>query len=162
MGSVEVFDNFLEKDLITFLNNYFLSIPHYYGHTSNKKGNFFYATNLDVNDPLISFLCKKIVNKKKNNIEILRVYINIQHLEMNGEFHEDDGDTTYLVMISKTLNEKSGEFQIIDKNNELKTFNFVQNRLIMFSSNLKHRGMAPSEKNTPRITLVFKTKYIHE
>jgi hypothetical protein len=162
MGSVEVFDNFLENDLIIFLNSYFLNTPHYYGHTSNKQGNFFYATNLDVNDPLISFLCKKIVNKKKNNIEILRVYINVQHLEMNGEFHEDDGDTTYLVMISKTLNEKSGEFQIIDKNNELKTFNFVQNRLIMFSSNLKHRGMAPLEKNTPRITLVFKTKNIYE
>jgi hypothetical protein len=159
MGIVEVTDNFLEKDFIIFLNEYFLSMPHYYGHSSNNSNDNFYMTNINFNEPIINFLCKKIFKK---NIIILRSYINVQHMEMNGEFHQDDGDHTYLIMISKTLSEKSGEFQIIDKNNEIKSFSFIQNRLISFPAKLKHRGLAPLEKNTPRITLVFKTESTHE
>ncbi len=159
MGIVEITDNFLEKDFIIFLNEYFLSMPHYYGHSSNNSSDNFYMTNINFNEPIINFLCKKIFKK---NIKILRSYINVQHIEMNGEFHQDDGDHTYLIMISKTLSEKSGEFQIIDKNNEIKSFSFIQNRLISFPAKLMHRGLAPLEKNTPRITLVFKTESIHE
>jgi hypothetical protein len=158
MGIVEVTDNFLEKDFINFLNEYFLNMPHYYGHSSNNNDNYFYMTNVNFNEPIINFLCKKIFKK---NIKILRSYINVQHVGMDGEFHEDDGENTYLIMISKTLSEKSGEFQIIDKNNEIKSFSFIQNRLISFPAKLKHRGLAPLEKNTPRITLVFKTESIH-
>jgi hypothetical protein len=159
MGIVEVTDNFLEKDFIIFLNEYFLSMPHYYGHSSNNRGDNFYMTDINSNEPIINFLCKKIFKK---NIKILRSYMNVQHMGMNGEFHQDDGDNTYLIMISKTLSEKSGEFQIIDKDNEIKSFSFIQNRLISFPAKLKHRGLAPLEKNTPRITLVFKTESIHE
>jgi len=159
MGIVKITDNFLEKDFIIFLNEYFLSMPHYYGHSSNNNDNYFYMTNVNFNEPVINFLCKKIFKK---NIKILRSYINVQHMGMNGEFHEDDRDNTYLIMISKTLSEKSGEFQIIDKNNEIKSFSFIQNRLISFPAKLKHRGLAPLEKNTPRITLVFKTESVHE
>jgi hypothetical protein len=159
MGIVEVTDNFLEKDFIIFLNKYFLNMPHYYGHSSNNSNNYFYMTDINFNEPIINFLCTKIFKK---NIKILRSYINVQHTEMNGEFHQDDGDKTYLIMISKTLSEKSGEFQIIDKDNKIKSFSFIQNRLISFPAKLKHRGLAPLEKNTPRITLVFKTESIHE
>lgn len=161
MGIVEITDDFLEKDFIIFLNEYFLNMPHYYGHSSNtnKDNDSFYTANINFNEPIINFLCRKIFKK---NIKILRSYINVQHMGMNGEFHQDDGDNTYLIMISKTLSEKSGQFQIIDKNNEIKSFAFIQNRLISFQAKLKHRGLAPLEKNTPRITLVFKTESIHE
>jgi hypothetical protein len=81
---------------------------------------------------------------------------------MDGGFHQDDGDETYLIMVSKTLDEKSGEFQIINENNELNTFNFVQNKMLVFPAKLRHRGMAPKERNTPRITLLLKTKNINE
>jgi hypothetical protein len=160
MGIIEVTDNFLEKDFIIFLNEYFLNMPHYYGHYSNydSNSNRFYTTSINFNDPIINFLCKKIFKK---NIKILRSYINVQHIGMDGNFHEDDGDQTYLMMISNTLNEKSGEFQIIDKDNKIKSFSFIQNRLISFPAKLKHRGLAPLEKNIPRITLVFKTESIY-
>lgn len=161
MGNlVNITDNFLEKELNEFLYEYFLNIPHYYGHSSSNNTNYFYATNLDIHDPIINFLCKKIINKANKNIKILRCYINVQHALMDGEFHTDDGEYTYLIMISKTLKENSGQFQIIDENNDIKSFNFVQNRLISFPAKFKHRGLAPLEKNTVRITLVFKTENI--
>ena len=153
MGSIEIKDNFFEKDLINFLDDYFLNLPHYYGHSSTGNSEKFYTHHFNVDNPLINFLCTKINKNKK----ILRVYINIQHNNMNGEFHTDDGDTTYLVMISNTLEKGSGQFQLINENNETQSIEFVQNRMISFPSNLKHRGLAPLEKNTPRITLAFKT-----
>lgn len=165
MGTIEIIDNFLEKELCVFLHEYFLKMPHYYGHSSklnDNNGNHFYMTDLNIQDPLINFLCKKIFNLKKKNITILRTYINIQHAGMNGNFHEDDGDKTYLIMISKTLQENSGQFQIIEKEDSIKSINFVQNRLISFPAKLKHKGLAPLEQNTPRITLVFKTENTYE
>jgi hypothetical protein len=165
MGTVEIVDNFLEKELCIFLHEYFLKMPHYYGHSSKpneNNANSFYMTDLNIQDPLINFLCRKIFNQKKKNITILRTYINVQHVGMNGEFHDDDGDNTYLIMISKTLQENSGQFQIIDTNDTIRSINFVQNRLISFPAKLKHRGLAPLEGTTPRITLVFKTESIHE
>jgi len=154
MGTIEIRDNFFEKDLINFLYDYFLNLPHYYGHSSNKNSERFYTHHFNVDNPLINFLCTKI------NMKILRVYMNIQYSNMNGEFHTDDGDITYLIMISKTLEKGSGQFQLINKNNEIQYVDFIQNRMICFPANLKHRGLAPVEKNTPRITLAFKTTSI--
>ena len=63
-----------------------------------------------------------------------------------------------MLMITPTLKKNSGEFQIKENNKKLKKVSFVQNRLIKFPSSWKHKGCAPSEKNTPRITLAFKIK----
>jgi hypothetical protein len=38
----------------------------------------------------------------------------------------------------------------------------IQNQLILFPSLWNHRGCAPIEKNTPRITLAFKTKKLNK
>tara|TARA_Y100000401_G_C8215707_1_gene170726 strand:+ start:128 stop:373 length:246 start_codon:yes stop_codon:yes gene_type:complete len=77
---------------------------------------------------------------------------------MDGDFHIDDGDHTVILMITPTLKKNSGEFQIKENNKKLKKVSFVQNRLIKFPSSWTHKGCAPIEKNTPRITLVWKTK----
>jgi hypothetical protein len=153
MGTVKIVDNFLEKNLINFLHDYFLKIPHYYGQTSIKGDIGFYYHNFDVNNPLINFLCT-ILDK---NIKILRVYLNIQYNNMDGDFHIDDGDTTYLIMVSKTLQKNSGEFQFIE-NNKINSIEFIQNRMIKFPASIMHKGLAPTEKNFHRITLAFKTE----
>ena len=93
-----------------------------------------------------------------NDTEILRMYINVQYCFMNGSFHADDGDHTVLLMITPTLKKNSGEFHIKENNKKLKKISFVQNRLIKFPSLWEHKGCSPTEKNTPRITLVFKTR----
>tara|TARA_R110000787_G_scaffold273182_1_gene380805 strand:- start:2717 stop:3199 length:483 start_codon:yes stop_codon:yes gene_type:complete len=156
--NTEITDNFLESDLIKYLSNYFILCPQQYGHSSNGKGNLFYSTNLDVNNPLYNFLCMKVGKLFLNHTEILRMYINVQYCFMNGSFHADDGDHTVLLMITPTLKKNSGEFHIKENNKKLKKISFVQNRLIKFPSLWEHKGCSPTEKNTPRITLVFKTR----
>ena len=89
------------------------------------------------------------------------MYINIQHCFMDGGFHNDQGDNTVLLMISPTLKNKSGCFEIKENNKKLKSIDFTQNKLIIFPASWLHKGSAPIEKNIPRITLVFKTKNIN-
>jgi hypothetical protein len=156
--SIRIKNNFLEKDLIDYLFNHFKQLPHYYGHRSTDKGNTFYSTNLNLQDSLYNFLCFKISKMFKYNIRILRMYINIQHCFMDGEFHQDDGDSTVLLMITPTLQSKSGCLEIKEYNKVLKTIPFIQNKLIIFPALWYHRGCAPIEKNIPRITLAFKTE----
>jgi len=156
---IKVTDNFLEQDLIKFLENYTLNLPHYWGHTSNADNYAkFYASNLSFQDPLIQYLLFKIQKLIKNKLIFLRGYINVHYSNMPGDWHIDDGDQTILLMVSKTLQKKSGLFEI-KENNKIKKFNFIQNRLIFFPAKYQHKGNAPIEHKTPRITLVFKTKF---
>jgi len=157
----KIIDNFLENDLINHLEYIFLRVPHYYGQSSNADGTgvSFYKNEFDLKDSLIQYLCVKVQKKFKQKLGFLRVYINVQHNNMNGDFHEDDGDMTILLMVSKTLKKDSGQFEI-KKDNKITTIDFVKNRLIFFDAKLKHRGTAPKEKNKVRITLAFKTKLL--
>jgi len=156
---IKVVDNLLEQDLSNFLKNYFLKIPHYFGHSSLGNGHSpFYQSNLNMDDPLINFLCLKVQKQINYKIGFMRVYINVHYSNMPGEFHEDDGDTTFVLMTSDTLKKGSGQFQIKENNKKLKSIDFVQNRLIIFPAKWSHRGLAPIEHGTPRVTLAFKTK----
>lgn len=156
--NLTVIDNFLEEDLIKYLEKIFVSeTPHYYGHASiiNKSAQF-YSSNINIHDPLIKYLIIKLKKQFAFN-EILRSYINIQYNNMSGDWHKDDGNRTILLMITKTLEKGSGQFEIKDINDEIIQIDFVQNRIIAFEANKLHRGLDPKETNTPRITLAFKT-----
>jgi hypothetical protein len=154
--NLTVIDNFLEEDLIKYLEKIFISdTPHYYGHSSTGKSNPFYNSNLNINDPLIKFIITKLKKQFAFN-EILRSYINVQYNGMSGDWHQDDGNRTILLMVTKTLEKGSGRFEIKD-NDKTTQIDFVQNRVIIFNANKLHRGLEPKEINTPRITLAFKT-----
>jgi hypothetical protein len=161
---IKVIDNFLENDLSKYLEQYFLEIPHTFGWSSNglNRGSLFYQTNLNFHDSLIKFLCLKVQKQVEHKLGFLRVYINIHYSNMPGEFHEDDGDTTFVLMTSKTLKKESGQFQIQINNdiNNIKSIDFIQNRLLIFPAQWKHRGLDPIEHSTPRITLAFKTQKV--
>jgi hypothetical protein len=161
MGTLKVIDNFLEKDLINFLCLHFKNVPHFYGESSNSKDENsikFYYFNCNFQEPLYNFLCLKISKLFNYNLNIFRMHINVQHCFMDGDFHADAGDNTVLLMVTPTLLDNSGCFEIMENNNNKKIINFVQNRLIIFPATWKHRGCAPAKKNVLRITLVFKTK----
>jgi hypothetical protein len=161
---IKVIDNFLESDLSQYLEQYFLEIPHTFGWSSTglNNGSPFYQANLNPYDPLIKFLCLKIQKQVDYRLGFLRVYINIHYSNMPGGFHQDDGDTTFVLMTSKTLLIGSGQFQIQKSNdiNNIESIDFVQNRLIMFPALWKHRGLDPKEHSTPRVTLAFKTQKV--
>jgi len=161
---IKVIDNFLEDDLSKYLEQYFLEIPHNFGNSSSglDKGSPFYRSSLDPYEPLIKFLCLKIQKQAEHILGFLRVYINVHYSNMPGSFHEDDGDTTFLLMTSKTLQKGSGQFQVQINNNinDIQSIDFIQNRLVIFPARWKHRGLDPIEHGTPRITLAFKTQKI--
>jgi hypothetical protein len=56
-------------------------------------------------------------------------------------------------MATKSLPKGSGTLEV---GKEKIKFDF--NKLVMFDAKTKHRGLAPKEFNTPRITLAFKTE----
>ena len=148
----QIIDNWLDENLVDYLENYFLyTFPHYFGQKSdNEYNDCFYVSALNPDDALNNFLFFKLKKTLNKNLKLIRMYINIQHSNMNGSFHPDDGEMTCLYMVTKTL-ENSGHFEIKDE----EKINFVQNRLIAFDAKKLHRGIAPNEG--VRITLAFKT-----
>ena len=154
MIETKIIDNWLNKDLVVYLNNYFLySFPHYYGHKSNEDEteNCFYNSNLNSSDALNNYLFFKLKKTLNLNLKLKRMYINIQHENMNGSFHKDDGDLTCLYMVTKSLKD-CGYLEIKDE----QKIDFIQNRLVAFDAPKKHMGHAPDKGNV-RITLAFKT-----
>ena len=161
---ITVIDNFIEDLIINNLEDFFENIPHYYGHSSHTdKSKKFYDTSLDdVLNPWLMTVEEKVKKVSHTKINILRKYINIQWPGLDGLLHNDDGDMTVLLMVTKTLSKGSGQFEIYEENDpqKLRTIDFVRNRLIMFPAKWGHRGMAPIEHYTPRITLAFKTEIL--
>ena len=154
----KIIDNWLDQDLVEFLEQNFLyNRAHWFGHSSLGESknikDCFYSHDLDVNEPINTYLFYKLRKTLNINLSLLRMYLNIQWKEMNGFYHTDDGDITCLYMVTKTR-EKDGAFQIKGEDK----IKFVQNRLICFDANKMHRGLAP--KDGVRITLAFKTKII--
>ena len=127
MLETRIIDNWLDKNLVDYLEEYFLyNFPHYYGHKSNKEDpddSVFYNSNLNPSDALNSYLFYKLQKTLDMKLKLNRMYINIQHPGMTGSFHTDDGMMTCLYMATKTLNNK-GSFEIKKE----PPVNFIQNR----------------------------------
>jgi len=161
---INIIDNWLEKDLSDFVEHSFLhEYPHYFDHTpTDKDSNVFYNCELNHNDTLVKLLfykARKTINKK---LKLVRTHFNIQHPGMNGGWHTDSSQLSFVYMVTQTLKKKEGTFQIkID--NKIKTIDFVKNRLIIFDSNLIHRGNPPlinDKRNVnARITFTLKVNY---
>jgi hypothetical protein len=139
--------NWLNQDLNKFLENiYLFHTPHFFGERSSNS-NIHYFCNLN-DDNITKYLAYKITQTIKKNLLFKRIYINVQHPNMDGDFHTDgDSDITSLYMVTG-----DGDFEI---KNEGK-YKFEKNKLIMFDAKKEHRGLAPSKG--VRITLAFKAK----
>ena len=74
---------------------------------------------------------------------------------MDGGWHKDDGDRTYMLMVTPTLKKDSGLFEIKDNNNKVHKITFEQNKLVVFNAKLAS-WLAQEEKGIPRITLAYK------
>lgn len=153
MIKTTIIDNWLEPDLASYLSFYLEKrILYNAGHGSDKqKDNTSFLFGVVPESPLIDFLSLKI--KKILPVEILRTYTNLQYNNMDGEFHADDGDITFLYMPSKKLKLNEGHFEIKDEGK----FEYKFNRLIYFDAKKLHKGNSPIQ-NIARITLAFKTK----
>lgn len=159
--NVKIIDNLLDNFLIKYLHQEFLyNTPHkFVGNSNFNDGTKFYNSFLNPNDLIISYICLKITKEVFNleSCKIIRSYLNIQHKDMDGEFHQDDGDVTLLLMITDNPKEGGGEFEYIDEKGKIQSIEYKQNRVIAFDANIKHRGLA-YKGNEPRITLAYKLK----
>ena len=151
------FPHFMDEDFIQYLNNHYLfNIPHRYGQASERKqptSRFYYA---DVRqDPVTNFVTYKLF-KRFGVTTFKRIYMNLQFIGMDGDWHADDGESTYMLMVTPTLKQGSGIFEIKEKK-QTHSVSFEQNKLVVFQAKAQHRGLAPLEPGLPRLTLVFKT-----
>tara|TARA_E500000318_G_scaffold15672_2_gene16080 strand:+ start:1039 stop:1482 length:444 start_codon:yes stop_codon:yes gene_type:complete len=144
---MKIKNNWLNDELLLFLEQKFKhQVPHFYCEQSFKGGSYLYASNFNDNDTLINYLAFKLQRFLQIKLVFNRIYINVQHPGMDGSFHIDSGsDLTALYMVCG-----EGDFEI---ENEC-IIPFEKNKLIVFNSNLVHKGHAP--KKGMRITLAFK------
>ena len=157
-------DDFLFQGTIKNLNKRFLyDLPHYYrGFSASDDENnpTFYHSKLDIHHPEIKNIHHKISKKlTKINLELTRCYINIQHQGMDGGFHADDGDITFLIMITPNPTQGGGDFEYINSQNQIQKIPYKQNKLVVFDAKIQHRGLSYNNPS-PRITLAFKNNII--
>jgi hypothetical protein len=147
-----VIDNWLEPQLADFLSNYlYKGIEYQAGHGSTLTGTASFLFGSVPLSPLTTFLIYKL--EFIHPIEVLRIYTNLHYNNMSADFHQDDGDITFIYMPSKGLNSDEGHFEIKDEGK----FEYKFNRLIYFDAKKLHKGNPPKQ-NIPRITLAFKTQ----
>ena len=89
-----------------------------------------------------------------------RVYLNGQTYGLDGDFHTDCDLPNYhtlLYMVNSGDISDIGDFQYIDpSNNVVETVPFKSGRFVLFPSDWKHKGLAPTVKNKFRVTLAYK------
>jgi|TARA_R110000796_G_scaffold17076_1_gene52834 hypothetical protein len=148
MKSCEIYDNFLEPDLLDYCHKYFRNDTHFKFQKSDKVDSNFFLMGLPPHDCLIDFIFFKIKIVSQRKLELLRFYTNLQFSNMDTDIHTDDGKVTCLFMIAG-----QGDFQL---NNE--KIPFKENRLILFDAGTPHKGHPPDTGY--RITLAYKTNEI--
>jgi hypothetical protein len=148
MSKCEIYDNFLEPDLIDYCQKYFRNDTLFKFQRSDNSEENFFLMGIPPHDCLIDFIFFKIKTVSKRNLEMLRFYTNLQFSNMISELHTDDGHTTCLLMIAG-----EGDFELGKQ-----VIPFKKNRLILFDSKIPHKGHSP--KTGYRITLAFKTNEI--
>jgi Rps23 Pro-64 3,4-dihydroxylase Tpa1-like proline 4-hydroxylase len=130
---------------------------------SVDDGITFWSMDLIGNPYFSDYLVDKISNLTNFKLKLLRVYANGQTFGQNGSFHEDseeDNTITAILYLNEidenVLDDWGGETQF-KFNGDLVACQPVTNSLIVFNSNIIHRGMAPSRFSSDmRVTIAWK------
>ena len=88
-----------------------------------------------------------------------RIDLNLQFYGMDGSPHIDECQYTIMLMNNSQWNsEWGGQFQILsdDKQTVVEEYDYVPGRVLMFPSNVYHRGLAPLVKDVYRYSTVFR------
>jgi hypothetical protein len=157
MAGITVEDNFLDPLLLNILYNRIMDGPMNYQASSDNRHNIkFFQSHIELNTIHAEYLCRKFMTMTNKKIRFIRGYANIQFQNMDGGWHTDDGENTFLLMLSDTLKSGDGCFEVKNKT----SLDFVKNRCIMFNAKDEHRGLASKLELKPRVTLAFKSKEI--
>lgn len=164
IDGIEVCDNAFEEKLI---NEFYCKIKNssfYFSgssYSSAKEPKFWFLPIIDKDINWVNSDFEKEIKyfQESLNKEFKRFYINGQTFTQSGEFHEDDGDLTYLLYpdISWNIDRGGGtEFKIL--NNDVTLVVYPKfNRLLRFNSKIEHRALPNIDLNGLRISVAFKT-----
>ncbi len=92
-------------------------------------------------------------------LKLFRIDLNLQFYGQDGSPHIDEGEYTIMLMNnSEWKPEWGGQFQLMsdDQTTVLEEWDYVSGRVLMFPSNVPHRGLAPLVKNVYRYSTVFR------
>ena len=94
-----------------------------------------------------------------HTILLHRIDLNLQFYGMDGSPHIDECQYTIMLMNNSQWNsEWGGQFQILsdDQQTVVEEYDYVPGRVLMFPSNVYHRGLAPLVKDVYRYSTVFR------
>lgn len=171
MKRLDVVDDLFDDDFVAEVSTKYHSNLFRYGHVSNGPN----AAVFWVSDTLANGT--KLINCKHQNqifdtiqkyykfkvipkeVDKEHIYINGQTINLEGEFHIDshqhadmnvEGQYTILYMVNYQDEDIEGfetNFNRVD---------FRAGRVVIFSSYMPHRGLAPTVNNKVRMTLTWK------
>jgi hypothetical protein len=151
------FDNILPLEFIDNLYEKVMSDSYWTRHqSSDEDSNFFWALNMDQGyDEEVQFLTKYIEGNKP-----LRFYVNGQSCLQHGCFHDDDGERTYLLGLSKDWKgvEQGGATEFLIKDDITFSVYPVYNRMVSFPAKILHRALPSIKFEGFRMTLAIKTE----
>ena len=146
-------DNFLPLELIDRICYQALNSK-WHAQTSTGEENPNWFWQLDFEHFKETENLKQIIND-----HILRIYINGQSYTQHGDFHQDDGEKTYLIGLNKDWSvEKGGATEFLLDNQSSMSIYPIYNRVIIFNSTILHRALPNLNKKDFRMTLAIKTR----
>jgi Rps23 Pro-64 3,4-dihydroxylase Tpa1-like proline 4-hydroxylase len=163
----DIYRNFLTVTDFKKLQQFIDETSWTYKGISVDNGIRFWFMDLIHNPFFTDYLVSKICKISNLKLKLNRVYANGQTFGQNGSFHQDDerdNAVTAILYINEideaVLDDWGGETQF-KFNGELMACQPVTNSLVMFKSNIFHRGMAPS-RFSPDMRVTIAWKFIRE
>lgn len=158
---MKIYDNFLDKEVFLKINKKLMGEDFFWNYSNgidydNQPDLFqFCHVFYDYNNPIIRPVLQKIKFIKKD-INFLRVKCNLnpktsEHIQL-GEYHNDIKNVTTAIYYVNTNNGYTSF-----ENGE--TIKSIENRLVIFDSNIKHVGFSCTDK---KIRLVININFEKE
>ena len=172
MSEIQIIDNFLTKCELAEAREIIENTEWVYANHSGSaqdldpdrtKDTIFWYAFLKEHHVFHTKIFNKIKDTFKKNFKLLAIHTNGQTYGLDGDFHQDDQDDrpyTCLIYFSdithKNINEVGGHTLVKTQNGTVCIEPFL-NRLVIFKSNMYHKGLAPSkESKLLRISVAFK------
>jgi Rps23 Pro-64 3,4-dihydroxylase Tpa1-like proline 4-hydroxylase len=134
---------------------------------SFDNGLEFWFMDLSGNPYFSEYLNRKISETSNLKLKLMRVYANGQTFGQNGSFHQDSEDENAVTAVlymneidESVLDEWGGETQF-KFNDSIVSNQPLANSLIVFKSNIFHRGLAPS-RFCPDMRVTIAWKFMRE
>tara|TARA_R100000781_G_scaffold77752_1_gene48114 strand:+ start:1522 stop:1974 length:453 start_codon:yes stop_codon:yes gene_type:complete len=147
--NTKIFDDVLSNDLLNFIRREMELMRWEKGRSNQGIDSFFNCTTTSYLSH--NFLFKLFLQKYSLPYKLLRSYVNCYPPGIEGEFHCDDGDYTFLFYPDEVEKDKGSTVFKDGTKIEYKT-----NRLLIFNARLLHKA-AKNLSNEMRHTIAWKT-----